>query len=170
MPLYEKLGFVPEYRLERFRGHLAGTPKTTSPRPLPGDSIDSLLELARDVTGTDRSTLLRRLIAERSESLRIAKRDDRVVGFLMARPGAVAMHIGPCIAGPETGAALLEEAWRTYAGRAVVIDIPTDHVASQALAQTAGLSVQRHLMRMCRGEKLAEQHASLWASAGPEKG
>jgi hypothetical protein len=170
LPLYEKLGFVPEYRLDRYRGQLPGAQVPSSARSLAADSIDGILALDRAVTGTDRGKMLRRLVAERPETLRVVQRGDRIDGFLMARPGSVAVQIGPCIADAESGVALLEEAWRTCAGRAVFVDIPTDHAEAQALAQAAGLSVQRHLMRMRRGEKLVEQRASLWASAGPEKG
>jgi hypothetical protein len=38
------------------------------------------------------------------------------------------------------------------------------------LAATRGLAVQRHLMRMNRGEAIVEKIDLLWASSGPEKG
>jgi Acetyltransferase (GNAT) domain len=98
------------------------------------------------------------------------QRGRRVDGFLMARPGSVAVQIGPCIAVADVGTLLLDEAGRTYAGRAVVIDVPADHAAAQASARAAGLTVQRHLTRMRRGERVVEQRESLWASSGPEKG
>jgi predicted N-acetyltransferase YhbS len=170
LPLYERLGFVAEYSLDRYQGHLPGAEGSPTARPLPPDQMDGLIALDRAVTGTDRGKLLRRLAAERPETLRVVERGHRVDGFLMARPGSRALQIGPCIAGPEAGVMLLNEAWHTYAGQAVFIDIPTDHVAAQAMARDGGLSVQRHLMRMRRGERLVEQLASLWASAGPEKG
>jgi GNAT superfamily N-acetyltransferase len=170
LPLYKKLGFVAEYRLDRYHGHLPGAARPSHARRWPREELDDVIALDRVVTGTDRDTLLRRLAEERPETLRVVQRGHRVDGFLMARPGSGAWQIGPCIAGPEAGALLLNEAWNTYAGQSVLIDIPTDHAAAQALASAGGLSVQRHLMRMRRGEKLDEQVASLWASAGPEKG
>jgi GNAT superfamily N-acetyltransferase len=168
LPLYRKLGFVAEYRLDRYQGELPAAESSSPPTP-PG-RIDDVVALDREVTGTDRGKLLRRLAAERPETLRIVERDGRVDGFLMARSGRTATYIGPCIAGPEAGPVLLREAWRTYAGRAVFIDIPTDHAEAQALARAAGLSVQRNLTRMRRGERITERLANLWASSGPEKG
>jgi predicted N-acetyltransferase YhbS len=170
LPLYEKLGFVAEYRLDRYHGHLPGADGPSIAQPMPPDPLDGLIALDRAVTGTDRGRLLRRLAAERPEMLRVVERGHRVEGFLMARPGSRALQIGPCIAGPEAGVMLLNEAWHTYAGQAVLIDVPADHAGAQAMARVGGLTVQRHLMRMRRGEKLVEQLASLWASAGPEKG
>jgi GNAT superfamily N-acetyltransferase len=168
--LYESLGFVGEYRLARYQGRLAKADGTQCIRPLPPDGMDALLTLDRVVTGTDRGRLLRRLADERPEALRVVVRDGRVDGYLMARPGARARQIGPCIAGPESGPVLLAEAIQTYAGESVLIDVPDDHAASRALVDAAGLTVQRHLLRMCRGEPLVEDRGGLWASAGPEKG
>jgi predicted N-acetyltransferase YhbS len=170
LPLYEKLKFVAEYRLDRYHGRLPGAERPPDARSMPSDRMDDLIALDRAVTGTDRGKLLRRLAAERPEMLRFVQRGQLVDGFLMARPGSGAVQIGPCIAGPEAGSVLLDEAWRTYAGQAVFIDVPTDHAEAQAMARAGGLTVQRHLIRMSRGEKLVEQLASLWASSGPEKG
>ena len=71
---------------------------------------------------------------------------------------------------PEAGASLLAEAWRTYAGRDVFVDVPSDHAEAQASARAAGLTIQRQLTRMRRGDKIVEQLANLWATFGPEKG
>jgi GNAT superfamily N-acetyltransferase len=170
LPLYEKLGFVAEYRLDRYQGQLPGPERPADGRPITPELRDGLIALDRAVTGTDRGKLLRRLVDERPETVRVVLRDDRVDGFLMARPGSRAWQIGPCIAGPEAGTLLLDGAWHSFAGRAVLIDVPTDHDQAQAMARAGGLSIQRHLMRMRRGEKLVERVASLWAGAGPEKG
>ncbi len=37
-------------------------------------------------------------------------------------------------------------------------------------AEAQHLTVQRHLLRMCRGELVQERVEGLWASSGPEKG
>jgi predicted N-acetyltransferase YhbS len=170
LPLYEKLGFASEYRLDRYMGRLAGIETPSIALPMSPDPIDGMLALDRAVTGTERGKLLRRLAAERPESLRVVRRGDDVDGFLMARFGSRALHIGPCIAQPEVGVSLLVEAWRTYAGRDVFIDVPSDHAEAQASARAAGLTIQRHLTRMRRGDRLTEQLANLWATFGPEKG
>lgn len=172
-PLYATMGFVAEYHLSRYHGRprAAGKPeRVPGTQPLQPDRTDALLALDRAVTGTDRARLLRRLAAERPESVRVAGQGGRVDGYLMARPGARATQIGPCVAGPEAGPVLLTEAWQDYAGRTVIVDIPVHHASSHTLARAGGLTVQRTLIRMRRGEKLDEQFGGLWASSGPEKG
>jgi hypothetical protein len=80
------------------------------------------------------------------------------------------VQIGPCIADDEAGQVLLAEALRRFAGQRVYVDIPLSHTASTRLASEAGLTVQRPLLRMTRGERIAEKLAWMWASSGPEKG
>jgi hypothetical protein len=177
-PLYEKLGFVAEYQLARFGGTLPGSgergPPHTAPQtePLvPGSPLlASLLQLDQTVTRADRAKLLVRLFTERPEAVRLVVRDGQVAGFLTARPGSRAVQIGPCIARPEAGPLLLTDAFHCYAGQFVYIDIPVLHTAAGALAVASGLTVQRHLLRMSRGEPVQERFLELWASSGPEKG
>jgi hypothetical protein len=58
--------------------------------------------------------------------------------------GARATRIRPCIAGPEAGRALPAEAFQTYDGEPVLVDVSDDHAASRAMVDAAGLTVQRH--------------------------
>ena len=167
-PLYESLGFVAESSLDRHHGRFPTASETSEARPLWPDRLDELIALDRSVTGTDRAKALRRLAAERPEMLRVVGQDRRVDGYLMARPGAHAWQVGPCVAGPEAGASLMIEARRVLAGKSVFIDIPTEHSGARALA--SGLTIQRHFLRMRRGDKLDERPEGLWASSGPEKG
>jgi GNAT superfamily N-acetyltransferase len=170
LPLYQKLGFVAEYPLARFGSRLRPSGAESGAGPLHSDLMDRLITLDRAVTGTDREKLLRRLAAESPEAVRVVVRGDEVDGFLMARPGARATQVGPCIAGPEAGALLLSEARHTYAGQTVFVDVPADHAAACAQAQAGGLTVQRHLVRMRRGDMIEERPEGIWASSGPEKG
>jgi hypothetical protein len=38
------------------------------------------------------------------------------------------------------------------------------------MAHRMGLTVQRHLVRMCRGQPVSELTNHIWASSGPELG
>lgn len=169
-PLYESLGFVAEQGMARHQGRLPEAGPPPGSRPVRDDRADDLLALDRAVTGTDRSKALRRLVSERPETLRVARRDGRVDGFLLARPGAFAWQVGPCIAGPEAGALLLTEALRDYGGQSVIVDIPVDHAGARSVAEAGGLTVRRQLLRMRRGDAVDERPADLWAGSGPEKG
>jgi hypothetical protein len=138
--------------------------------------VDEVLErvcvLDRSVTGTDRARLLRRLTAEHPKTLAIVSDAAglNVNGFLMSRPGARARQIGPCIAQPEAGPLLFDEARRRYAGEPVFIDIPEANAPATLQAAALGLTPGRHLLRMGRGPRIAEDLDRFWASAGPEKG
>jgi GNAT superfamily N-acetyltransferase len=169
-PLYEKMGFVGEYELGRHQGVLPPPAVIADPRVSRAERIDDLVERDRAATGTDRGKLLRRLFAERPEEVRAAHRDGRVEGYVMARPGAHAIQVGPCIASPDAGRSLLADAWNRHAGRCVLIDIPDDNAEARALAEASRLTVHRRFVRMCRGDRVAERPEMIWASSGPEMG
>src|SRR5262249_21357750 len=163
-------GFVSEYTLSRFEG----TPPPSA--PVPGVQtacerhLDGILQLDRAVTATDRSKVLRRFLQEQPDAVRVVERGGQVDGFLMARRGARAWQIGPCLARDGAGEWLLADAWHRYAGQTVFLDVPLVNAKALAVAAATGLSVQRHLLRMCRGERIGERPEELWASSGPEKG
>ena len=169
-PLYERLGFVPEYLLTRFEGT---PPRVEAP---PGVSAagpehrDAVVQLDRAVTGTDRQRMLLRLFAEYPEEARVVESPAGVEGYLMTRPGARAHFVGPCIARGGAGPLLFADAWRRHAAEPIFLDIPEGNAPALTLARAAGLTPQRTLARMYRGVKVEERVADLWASSGPEKG
>ncbi len=180
-PLYEKLGFVVEYELARYEGF----PLASSPRsPLPeeegaiGGVVEKanaqdwprLFQLDREITTADRSKFLTRLFSERREDVRMVRSGTEVVGFLAVRPGVRAWQIGPCLARHAAGAMLLADAAHRHASGKVFIDIPVHNEAAVNTARTLGLNVQRHLVRMCRGQPVPERTHHIWASSGPELG
>ncbi len=170
-PLYEQLGFVPEYVLTRFEGAAPRVEATFQKvQPARATHLDEILSLDRSVTGTDRSKMLRCLFAEQPDAARVVEHNGAVTGYLMARPGARALFVGPCIAQAEAGPLLFADAWQRYAGQPIFLDIPNGNTAAFALAQSAGLTPQRPLTRMVRGVRIEERVADLWASSGPEKG
>jgi GNAT superfamily N-acetyltransferase len=169
-PIYEKLGFVPQFELARYGGVLPTYAGTGNVRRALQHDFDELAAFDREVTRTDRGKLLLRLFTEHPDDLRMVKMAGRCMGFLTARPGAKARQIGPCIAASGVGPILFEHAWCRYAGQAVFLDIPTTNTKAIQLAEPRGLTVQRHLLRMCRGEMVQERIEAVWASSGPEMG
>jgi GNAT superfamily N-acetyltransferase len=191
-PLYEKLGFVAEYPLLRYAGQAQkpedggqGTedrpsgPLSSVLCPLSSglrvvaaapEHLDRLVRLDRAVTGADRGPLLLRLFAEGPDRWRVAEEAGDVTGYLASRPGARAWQVGPCLAGPGAGPALLADAGRRHAGQPVFVDVPADNAPAVAAAEAQGLRVQRPLLRMGRGPAAGEDVSRLWASSGPEKG
>lgn len=165
-PLYEKLGFVSQFRLARYAGTLPPDDSPPSPdvMPVSAERWEELAAMDEHVTRTDRRKLLRYLFNKQPGEVRFV--EGR--GWMTCRQGAVAVQFGPCEG--EAGDLLLSDAFRRYAGRHVYIDIPEMNAAARALAEERGLTIQRHLQRMTRGELLVERVSLLWSGAGPEKG
>jgi GNAT superfamily N-acetyltransferase len=170
LPLYQRLGFVAQFEVARFAGAPGDAPAITGVEPAQGEHLDILTALDASATGTDRRRLLHRWFTEEPEKLRCAWRDGRLTGYLWYRSGARAEQLGPCIATPESGPVLLADAWHRHRGLRVFVDIPVLNESATRWAQAQGMTVQRHLTRMCRGVPVCERLDWLWASSGPEKG
>jgi len=169
-PIYEKLGFVPEYELVRFQG--ISRPGKTGPiltEAMP-ELFADMIELDRRMTGTNRAKILSLLFKEFPENARIRTLHDKIDGFVTMRPGANAVQIGPCIASMNAGPALLSDALNRCAGYAVFVDMPTVNAHAMKIAESHGLQIQRRFTRMCRGERIKDNPKAIWAGSGPEKG
>jgi GNAT superfamily N-acetyltransferase len=167
-PLYERLGFVEQFQLARYAGTLSPTSDGIETEAAAPKQWEALATLDETVTRTNRRRVLFRLFAEQPGSVRVVR--NRLDGFLAARPGHRAVQVGPCIASPEAGPLLFADAWRRYSDRHVFLDIPVANVTATRLAEGQGLTVQRHLTRMCRGAPVSERIEWLWTGSGPEKG
>jgi ribosomal protein S18 acetylase RimI-like enzyme len=169
-PVYERLGFVEQFRLARYEGVL------TEAREIPGvevalpDHWEALVTLDRTVTNTDRRQFLSRLFSEQPHNVCCVQGGGGIAGFIAARPGAKALMLGPCMGTPEAARLLFADAGRRYAGQRVVVDVPLVNRAATILVEAQGLMVQRRLTRMRRGVALCERVESMWAGSGPEKG
>lgn len=173
-PVYERAGFVPQFELTRWSGRpladgLSGPGGLWIARSSSSAVHDELLTLDRRSTGTDRARLLRNLFA--AAPPRVAwSPDGRIVGFLAERPGRVAVQLGPCSGSEDAALALLQEAMSDLGGESVIIDVPTHSVDVSELLRQAGLSVQRTLLRMCRGTPVCEDRDWFRCSYSPELG
>jgi hypothetical protein len=173
-PLYEKLGFVPQYALTRYAGRLAtdcGSEFDDDDGRLRLEQYNhGVFDLDQAVTSTPRQKFLTRLIGEYPQSLQLAVQQEKLNGFILARRGSQAMQIGPCIAQPDAGEWLLSRACRQHRGQLVYLDVPVPHVAANGFAKRMSLVPARQLCRMCRGREVSDDLLRLWASSGPELG
>jgi GNAT superfamily N-acetyltransferase len=169
-PVYEKLGFAPEYQLARFEGVLSASPAGTGIEPVSAEAMTEICHYDRHITGTDRQKLIMRLFGERPEAMRQVRLDGKLHGFATARSGARAWQIGPCLADSTAAPLLFADVCHRLAGQQVFLDIPLANRPAVALAEQRGLNIQRHLLRMGRGPTIQERIDALWATSGPEKG
>jgi GNAT superfamily N-acetyltransferase len=176
-PIYERMGFAPEYTLARYEGFLAAADAVREwgdascrVRAATQSDLERLVVLDRDVTGTTREKFLARLFQEHPDAFRVAEQDGKLLGYVTTRPGASAIQLGPCIGTVEAGRALVADAGGRLSGKRLFVDVPIQHKSMVALAERAGLSVQRALVRMGRGRGVREYAARLLVSSGPELG
>jgi len=169
-PVYEKLGFTPEYQLTRYQGVAPRAGEQPPVAEATADVLGQIVAFDYAMTGTYREKMLTRLFEESPQTVLVLRRDGRLEGFVARRQGANATQIGPCIATSCAGPALLGNALGRCAGRPVFIDIPRDNAPALRMAEAGGLSVQRHFTRMYRGDRVRDCVEAMWASSGPEKG
>jgi GNAT superfamily N-acetyltransferase len=175
-PLYEKLGFVTEYGIERWvlkRSPNAGA-RTADPNRavLSTAQLQSILAKDREVFGADRSSLLLSLREESPDFGMGAWDDGKLCGYTFGRRGSFADHLGPWMA--ETSATareLLDEFLARSSRETLIVDCLTGNPAALELLRTAGFSYARTLTRMYRGSNdCAGNPAALCAILGPEFG
>jgi GNAT superfamily N-acetyltransferase len=163
--LYESLGFRTEQIIQRWAGR---------PCPLPSLDEDGLLHpvrqgapslaLDRRAFGADRSALLRDL----------AKHDSTLTnanGFVLVRPGAHAMYLGPCVAEtPSSARQLLQHCFIKWSGSEWFWDLLPSNDEALKLANSFGLQPVRRLTRMISGGALRPLDSLVYAAGGFEIG
>jgi hypothetical protein len=169
-PLYERLGFVEQYRIGHYEGTLPHTPEVAGVEPASNEWWEALIDLDERLTRTHRLRLLLRLYVEHTQNMRFIHLGPHVGGYLISRPGKKTIRLGPCIAGASAGPLLLADAWHRHSGQLVSLDVPLANQAARQWVESHGLTAQHTLTRMCRGVPVCENVESLWLSSGPEKG
>jgi GNAT superfamily N-acetyltransferase len=175
-PLYEKLGFVTEYGIERWvlkRPLRAGAGiADLKPASLSKAQFESILVKDRDVFGADRGFLLASLQKESPNFAMGVWSNNLLLGYALGRSGSFADHLGPWVA-EDTAAArqLLTEFLARSSRETIIVDCLTDNSAAIELLRTCGFTCARTLTRMVRGQN---QHPGdpdfLCAILGPEFG
>jgi len=170
-PIYERLGFVTEYEIERWmlkRAPGAGAAQS----PSPGHDFDRVLRWDREVFGADRSGLLRSLHREAPDFTLAVQFFGELTGYALGRRGSRADHLGPWMARDEASAReLLDEFLERSARETVFVDALRENPWARALLRSRGFEFSRPLTRMYRGPN---HHPGcpelLCAALGPEFG
>jgi len=169
-PVYERLGFVEQFRLARYEGVISQADQIAEVEVALPEHWEALFALDRTVTNTDRRQFLSRLFVEQPQKVHCVHSGGRITGFITGRPGPKAVMLGPCIGTPEAAGLLFADAGRMYSGQRVFADVPLVNQAATTFVEAQGLAVQRYLTRMRRGVAVCERVELLWAGSGPEKG
>lgn len=161
-PLYRGFDFVPEQRVERWVREAGSFTSDAAVFSSPDLSHFAAVDAA--AFGLDRDCLLRTLL-ERSECY--TNRD----AYLLTRSGRNTSYLGPCVAKDGSSARrVLELALQKPSPGGWCWDILIENHEAVALATQLGFVLQRHLIRMVRGEPLRGEEKFIYAIAGFEFG
>jgi GNAT superfamily N-acetyltransferase len=169
-PIYQKLGFVDEYEIERWL--LKRPVPEAAAAPAPHPVSEAVLQLDREIFGADRSPLLRSLAAENPDFALVMERDGDILGYTFGRRGTLADHLGPWMARDgKTAAALLDEFLKNSRREKVFVDALKDRRFVSVMLRARGFKVSRPLARMVRGPNTFPGRPDLLcAILGPEFG
>ncbi len=187
--VYVPLGFRDEYELERVEtvakdeeGKAEGEERKAECVVHNGaPDADAILALDTEAFGVPRAAVLQRLMGDHPDlcwtvtappEIRNQKSEiGNISGYLLARPGANAWHLGPWVArSPDIAEALLRACLARLAGRRIFADVPSQPPA-RSLMERHGFVPQRPLTRMWLGRNDWPGHPALvYAVADPAKG
>lgn len=172
-PLYEKLGFVSEYEIERWTLQRASPVRTPDlGKSLSTELSPEILEIDREVFGADRSSLLMSLHGEAPEFTSSVSAGGVVQGYALGRHGAFADHLGPWISQKPSAA---KGAMETFLSRSMrqtmIVDYIKENGTVRELLERFRFGYSRTLTRMYRGVNgFPGQPNMLCAILGPEFG
>ena len=151
--VYEKIGFLVEYQVERWTHD--GTVQIPDVEPeiseLAGDDLDLIVEWDSRFFGASRRHLLEWYLSNSAPSLLAGSRNDPK-GFLVGRPGSGSFQIGPLVATDNDVARKLIESYMSRLGsRPMIADINGVNPDSKSLLEDLGFQRSRVLQRMYRG-------------------
>jgi len=155
-PLYAQLGFVDEYELGRLTASQprwnAVPPEAVAAEPLRPADLPEVMALDLPVFGVERRQVVQAWYERTPQAACVVRRDGRIAGYAMGRPGANCALIGPVIATHEADACALTAAvGRCFPGQPLGLDMVARHGTFRAWLESCGFAFQRPFTRMYRG-------------------
>ncbi|HLY59492.1 MAG TPA: GNAT family N-acetyltransferase [Terriglobia bacterium] len=170
-PIYERLGFVAEFEIERWTLARQALTMPTE-HQLGKPELQGILELDRIVFGADRKHLLASLHQSAPEFTLSVSRGNNIAAYSFGRRGARADHLGPWMAEDESGAReILDEFLRRSQRDTIFVDCLKSNPFAGGLLRAVRCQVARPLTRMERGSNAHPGRPDLLcAILGPEFG
>jgi ribosomal protein S18 acetylase RimI-like enzyme len=175
--VYDKLGFKDEFRIERWEGTAAAAADFVQPGHISislssSQDIVTIDSFDAKVFGANRRAIRQGWRAQWPEMAFVARINEKIVGYSLARRGTHFQHIGPVIGDtPEVCETLLQYALSQIAGQKIIIDVVTENVWAAELLSRSGLKLQRPLIRMYLGPNCSPgQRDKIFAGFCPELG
>jgi predicted GNAT family N-acyltransferase len=172
--VYSKFGFKEEYGITRMVNSSAKFISRSDELIVPCSKTDipQIIELDKNVFGTERSLLIEPLMKNFSQKSFVIKRNDRIEGFALGREGNKYHHIGPVIAsGAEDAKSLVSKALQALENKPVVADVVSDKEDLISFLQEVGFVKQRDFKRMYKNENVfTDTPGKYYLVCGPEFG
>ncbi len=158
-PLYERLGFAPEWRITRWRRPPARRPllpeHVATTREMSEQDWPSVEKIDAAAVGVPRPRLLR-LLATGSYAALVWPAQGQIKGWGLLRPGAESRCIGPLVCTEPTAAICLAEDLLLVPGEfSVIWDAPEQNEIATATVGRLGFTALRNLTRMRLGTALS---------------
>ncbi len=175
-PLYERMGFLSEYEIERWTLRRTITDVAVADGPSQYETLaplpDSIIETDREAFGADRSFLLMNLHQNAPEFTTEIRNNGVLQGYALVRRGLFADHLGPWLAKNTSSARNLLEAFLARSRReTLVVDCLKENNVAVSLLKSCGFTYSRLLTRMYRGTNTYPGRPEiLCAILGPEFG
>lgn len=173
-PLYEKLGFVTEYEIDRWilKRSVGKETSRNSQHQVSPEVLSSVFDFDRHAFGGDRSALLRSYNDREPDLTLVAQSSGQLAGYAFGRRGLFADHMGAWMArDDESARTLLSEFLNRSSRDTIIVDaLRSSSIAGQLLREH-GFSPARLLTRMYRGPNAHPgKPESFCAILGPEFG
>ena len=173
IPLYERLGFKAEYWSLRYNGIATKAPHH-SIEPMVKEDLEKVTTLDRRFFGLDRAQKLRRVQHDFPELCFKASKGGILHGFIMAKPGASNVRVGPWICDPkhaEYAEPLLNALSSKVDGRKLWLGIPEINKASVKVVSGKGFTQMPSSLRMSYGaHKKVEDTSGIFGIGASDKG
>jgi GNAT superfamily N-acetyltransferase len=151
-PLYESLGFVDEYAIQRRLVEVASAETPEGITALAPEHLAGVCALDLEAFGADRSRVLATYAAASDVLGFVALEEERITGYAFVRPGSNAAYTGPWVAqDADSAERLLQAILAAHAGAKVCLDLPLINADAEALTSKYGFACRRELFRMVRG-------------------
>lgn len=170
--LYDTLGFNDEYNGARYECSSLRIETSSDGACQRIARINEIAELDLHIFGDDRSHVLQSYLDIHPEYAICAKDNGRLTGYLFAREGENAFHIGPWVALNEaTARRLLIQCLLDRKAKDVFIDIVAPNPFAKLMLHNLGFTEQRPFIRMYRGANSNPgQPQYVYGMSGPELG
>ncbi len=173
IPLYERLGFKGEYWSLRFNGVAVKAPHR-GVEPMMRENLEQVAKLDKRFFGLDRGQKLRRVQHDFPDLCFKASKGGEVRGFIMAKPSASNVRVGPWICDPkfsDMAEPLLNALTSKVERQKMWVGVPEFNKASVKIVEGKGYARMPASLRMCYGAcKRVEDVSGIYGIGAPDKG